>query len=194
MENEDGLQVLKEELKKHVEEAEIKSLKGNSAAVHVYDVDAVITTEELVAVVESVTGPGTITTMRLMAGSRQVATLESTEESIEKLLRLKNIRIGWSSSGIQKRVPINRCFNCGSINHMDKGCKEKSMGDKCGRCGGEGNKVADCREVTEYCWTCKKEGHRNASFKCPAFKEAIQKGSRSGGTASAAGATYASLN
>lgn len=196
MDNEDNLQVLKEELKKHVGEAEVKSLRGNSAAVHVYDVDAVTTAEELVAVVESVTGPGTITvtSMRPMAGSRQAATLESSGENVEKLLRQQNIRIGWSSCRIKKKIPINRCFNCGSISHMAKGCKEKPMGDKCRRCGGDGHKGADCREATEYCWTCKKEGHRNASFKCPAFKEAIQKGARSGGATSVAGAAYASQN
>ncbi|CAH1107103.1 unnamed protein product [Psylliodes chrysocephalus] len=145
MDNEDNLHVLKEELKKHVGEAEVKSLRGNSAAVHVYDVDAVTTAEELVAVVESVTGPGTIivTSMRPMAGSRQAATLESSGENVEKLLRQQNIRIGWSSCRIQKKIPINRCFNCGSISHMAKGCKEKPMGDKCRRCGGGGHKGAD---------------------------------------------------
>ncbi|CAH1108145.1 unnamed protein product [Psylliodes chrysocephalus] len=116
-ENENIIEALKEEVMKHIGGAEVKLLKGNIAVVHIYDMDAVTTKEELVQAVEIQTGSGSVVIrpMRPMAESWQAATLEMAENLAKKIVKAQKIRVGWTSCRVKKRVDINRCFTCDSL-------------------------------------------------------------------------------
>ncbi|CAH1107094.1 unnamed protein product [Psylliodes chrysocephalus] len=180
LENEESINALKKEIDKNICGANVKILKGKKTVLHIYDVDAVTTAEDIVSAVESLTGEGTaeVRSLRPMEGGRQAATVDMEEEAAAKLIKERSIRIGWTQCRLKERVEVNRCYSCGSINHIARYCKEPPMGEKCRKCGGEGHKAAECKETKTYCWTCKTDGHRNASFKCPVFRDAVRKGER----------------
>lgn len=104
--------------------------------------------------------------------------MDIEEETTDILLREPWIRIGWSRCRLKERVEVGRCYRCESINHLAKDCKETPIGEKCRKCGNEGHKAAECQGENVYCWTCKTDDHRNASFKCPRFRDAIRRGDR----------------
>ncbi|CAH1107096.1 unnamed protein product [Psylliodes chrysocephalus] len=180
MDDEEGIKSLREEINKNISEATVKILKRNKVVINIYDVDAVTSAEEIARAVGAYTGAEAVEvrSLRPMEGGRQAATVELDEEEANKLFKEKEVRIGWTRCRVKERVDVGRCYRCGSINHIARDCKEPPMGEKCRKCGDEGHKAADCKEEKLYCWTCKTDGHRNASFKCPVFRNAVKKGER----------------
>lgn len=134
-------------------------------------------------------------TVNQNARGQQSAVVTMLTKDAERLLSLQTIRIGFSDCHIQERISVERCYKCWDFGHNARACTKQDvdMSNCCYKCGQPGHHKAKCDSETEFCPTCKREGHQSGTGKCRFFKAALNREKRTR-KESAASATQLTAN
>lgn len=164
-------------------------VKSSEATVHITDIDADIDEEELK---KEIVKNGvdisekqlTVASLRPNRSGNQTATVKMKKDAAAELVKRGRIKIGWVLCRLRFRVNIRRCYKCLDFGHRTSVCTGPDKSDTCMQCGKRGHKAKECEEKILYCTSCKDEGHRADSTKCPLFRKLIKNqgtGNRKGG-------------
>nr|CAI5852386.1 unnamed protein product [Callosobruchus analis] len=145
---------------------------------HIMGADAVTTLEDVADAIKGSMKVGheafVVRSARQAYGETQNFTVEAEAGVAEGLLAAKTIRLGLLNCEVRERINLIRCFRCKNLGHVQSQCTGPDRRDNCLRCGGKGHIVKACPEGSkEYCFSCKEEGHRNDTMKCPAFRKLL---------------------
>ena len=173
-----------DEIKKVLEEtAEIstrinKTAKGGDGVViFVKGMDAVTTKDEVrEALIEAgeMTSEPKIGELRPYYGSSQAVTVTLPGETAQKLLKKKELRVGYNWCRVTKRVEVIQCYRCWRYGHKAAGCKSGEDRSKdCRNCGDKGHLQKECT-LQRYCPICKRQGHSAGTGGCPATRQALR--------------------
>lgn len=173
----EGTHKLKAEILNEVQGASVSDIREREKTLHVIDLDAVTTEEE---VRNNIAGqfqiPGEeilVKNIRPTSIGKQIATVVVKQKIAQKILEVGRVKIGWINCRIKERVVIQRCYRCLNFGHEARNCQGPNRENICLKCGGEGHKVADCSNE-EYCCICSKAGHKGGSIKCPEYKKILR--------------------
>lgn len=93
-----------------------------------------------------------------------------------KLVEKGSVRIGLTLCSVHEKVDVVQCYKCWNYDHRRTDCKEaEDRGNRYRRCTGAGHVEADCVENTLICLSCKVEGHKTGSGRCPQFRKALSR-------------------
>lgn len=107
----------------------------------------------------------------------QTAVVTMVTADAEKMLSLRTVRIGFSDCYIQERIKVDRCYRCWQFGHNARACsnQDTDMSNHCYKCGQAGHHKAKCTSETDFCPTCKMEGHQSGTGACRSFRTALGK-------------------
>ncbi|XP_066157739.1 uncharacterized protein PF3D7_1120000-like [Euwallacea fornicatus] len=149
------------------------------SSIHIRGMEATTTKEEVhMAIMERLnmeddkTSEIKVGELRPNAYGTQAVTVNMKEEDVKKLMKNKEIRIGLVKCAAEEHVKVNRCFVCGSYEHIQEECKEDKTKKTCFKCGKSGHIYREC-SAEESCLSCKTVGHAAGSGKCPVFRRAL---------------------
>jgi hypothetical protein len=170
-------EAVSDSLRKIVNGRNLKIIKCKKKTVHILGMDAVTTDlevrEALTNAVEFKKSDQLIVKpLRPARYGTQVATIIADEEDANKLLLLRNLRIGLSLCPLKERIDLIKCYKCWKYGHRAAKCTEKNRSELCRNCAKEGHKSDQCKE-NAYCPLCESDGHAAGSGKCLAFRNAL---------------------
>lgn len=169
----DKAEVLKKEIVEKVPGA-VTSVLVNKKVLHLKGMDEIADADEIkeaVCKAISVTNESfEVRALRPAFGDKQNATLILQETDANKLLAMKEIRIGWSKCKILERKKETRCYKCWEYGHIRDECEGPDRTDLCIKCCQEGHKADKCKNKP-YCLHCKIEGHQTYSQRCEILKK-----------------------
>lgn len=149
---------------------------GGSRTLHVKDLDAVTTKEEVLKAVSAFLGEKytegkvRVTSLRQAFGSCKAATLQTEPEVADALLKQGRIKVGLIHCRIREREETLYCYRCWESGHMAKQCHGADRSSLCRRCGKTGHTAKECKG-TIFCPICQVVGHRARTPMC----ESLQK-------------------
>lgn len=151
---------------------------GRSTTVHISDIDADISKEDLRNEIKKNSGEGKSENIKVLNMwpnriGNQTAAVELEQGLARKLLKIGELKIGWTLCKIRKRINITRSFKCLLHGHKTKECKGPDRSGDCMKCGQSGHKAKDYKNK-DFCTPCKEEGHRADQTKCPHFRRLIR--------------------
>lgn len=163
-------QSLREKLAQKAPEVKIggKGQLDRKEVVHIRDLDAEVTKEEVMAAVQRALEGKTsarITSVRQAYGQTQNATVVLPLEEAKRLTSTGRLLVGWQSCRAEIRRPDVNCFRCWETGHVAAHCTGPDRRACCYNCGATGHKRAECREPTK-CVGCGVIGHRLGSRDC----------------------------
>ena len=149
-----------------------------SISLHLKGMDAITTRDEVLAAIESETGAKRETVrmgeFRPFYGSSQAVTLTLPAEPAERLIKQRELRIGYNSCSVMRRVTLVQCFRCWEHGHMASECAGAVDRSKsCRNCGAVGHLQEDCNG-TKHCLLCEKGGHSAGTGGCPKTRRALK--------------------
>lgn len=171
--------ILKEEIKKKVENASDIKIHSKVNLLHVNDIDPTMDNNEVLdairrAIVPSKKGLVEVRFLRKNAGGGQVAMVAiEDKESAEYLVKVGRIRIGWTNCRIKRWVRLERCFRCQQYGHRADQCKGEDRAGVCRKCGNNEHGERECSNKP-FCLTCNIEGHYNYHSKCPVYRNLMK--------------------
>ena len=150
--------------------------------IHIKGMDAIATKQEVGEAIQKASGVAKehmrIGDLRPYYGSSQAVTVVLPEEAAEKLLKARELRIGFSWCAITRRVKIVQCYRCWHYGHTAVECKgEVDRGKDCHNCGRTGHKHRTC-EYEKYCPVCNRAGHSSGTGACPETRKALKQARR----------------
>ena len=173
-----------EEIRKVLEETVGVSMKEKKTAggrdgvvIFLKGMDAVTTKDE---VREALTKAGEITSepkigeFRPYYESSLAVTVTLPEEATEKILKSRELRIGYNWCRVTKRVEVTQCYRCWKYGHMAAQCKNaEDQSKNCRNCGDQGHWQKECTSQ-KFCPICDKQGHCAGTGECPAMRQALR--------------------
>ncbi|XP_066157558.1 uncharacterized protein [Euwallacea fornicatus] len=96
-------------------------------------------------------------------------------EKARDLVSNRRIKIGWLNCRVEEVYTPVRCFKCNEFGHMAAACKkaDKTQG-RCLNCLEDGHEAKVCQNVA-VCYVCTdNKGHRAQSYRCPAYRKAVE--------------------
>ena len=113
--------------------------------------------------------------LRPYYGSSLAVTAKLPEEAAEKVLKKRELRIGYNWCRVTKRVEITQCYRCWLYGHKAAECKNAEDRSKnCRNCGDQGHLQKECT-LQKYCPVCKRQGHCAGTGGCPSTRQALRK-------------------
>ena len=107
-------------------------------------------------------------------GSSQAVTVKLPEDTAEKILRKRELRIGYNWCRVIKRMEVIQCYRCWSFGHRAVECKSgNDRSNDCRNCGDKGHQKKECT-LQMYCPICEKQGHRAGTGSCSATRKALR--------------------
>lgn len=172
------LGLARKEIEKTLPSAQV-TIKTNECAYNILDLDEVTTEEEVMECLVKQSGVDRknlkIKGLRTSNRGSQSATVLVTKELAPQIDKLGGkIKVGWLRCRIKQKIQLVRCYRCLEYGHKTFECKGEDKKGNCMNCGKTGHLAKSCMEIA-HCATCKMEGHRMDSMKCPRFKELIKK-------------------
>jgi hypothetical protein len=168
---------LKQEIEKEMQGVIASDVRRGDKTLHVMDMDAVITEEELLAEMVNQFQVSEkdmlIKNIRPTSSGKQKATIMCNYDVAQKILDVGKVKIGWISCRIKERVTIQRCYRCHGYGHSARDCKGPNRKNACFRCEKEGHRADSCQNE-EFCCDCDKEGHRAGTLKCPSYRKILR--------------------
>lgn len=154
------------------------SLINKETTIHVLDIGAALTKDEVESAIKMSVGNREaqsirIKSMRPSRDGNQIATVQTSRVARNVLLKLGRVKIGWVGCRIRERVEVTRCFKCLEFGHRRKDCKGQDRSDFCLNCNQTGHTAKDCASES-FCPVCQKTGHRADSTKCLKFRELLR--------------------
>lgn len=154
------------------------SLINNETIIHVLDIDAALTKEEVERTIrDSLDSRGAqtirVTSMRPSRDGNQIATVRTSRATGSILMKKGRIKIGWVGCRIRERVEVVRCFKCLEFGHRRKDCNGEDRSGLCLNCNQTGHQAKDCTSE-QFCPSCREGGHRADSTKCQKFRELLK--------------------
>lgn len=151
---------------------------GNNVTLHILDIDATTTKEEVAMAIRKQTGrselqDNMVTSMRPCKDGNQIATVQVSPGIANKLLKAGRMKIGWVGCRVRKRVTLIRCYRCLDFGHTREGCNGPDRSDLCVNCCQPGHQVKDCTNKP-FCRKCQTQDHRSDTTKCPAFRALLK--------------------
>lgn len=167
---------LKEAIKKDVGK-DVK-ITNNEVTIHIYDIDATTSQEEVEEAVVREVGHGEAHTVKVKSmrpswDGNQIATVLASKFIANRMILAKVIRIGWVNCRVRERVTVPRCFNCLEFGHRASECKGPDRSNACLNCYQTDHKAKECKN-THYCLACKTNEHRSDTTRCPRFRQLIR--------------------
>lgn len=158
----DKAEVLKKEISARVPEA-VTSVLVNKKVLHLKGMNGIVDLDEIKGAVSKAINVTTQTfevrALRPAFGDKQNATLILHETEANKLLDMKEIKIGWTKCKILERKKETRCYKCWDYGHVKSECKGPDRTDMCIKCCQKGHKASKCLSKP-FCLDCQKEGHQ----------------------------------
>ena len=112
--------------------------------------------------------------LRPYYGSSQAVTVTLPEEAAEKILKKKELRIGYNWCRVIKRVEVTQCYRCWRHGHKAAACKNaEDRSNNCRNCGDKGHLQKECT-LQKFCPVCKRQGHSAGTGGCPATRQALR--------------------
>lgn len=168
--------ILKEAISKKVGNA--VKVTNNETTLHILDIDATTTQEEVVKAVRGVLGdldPSAVKfrSMRPSRDGNQIATIQIDRANARRLIQMRVIRIGWIGCRVKERVTVIRCFRCLNFGHRIADCKGQDRSDTCLNCNKTGHRARECNNK-QFCPSCQTDDHRADTTKCPHFRRLLR--------------------
>lgn len=102
--------------------------------------------------------------------------VEVTPGLRNKLLKIKELHIGWGTCSIRDFLSVSRCFKCQGLYHIAKDCREKV--DTCNHCAETGHTHKTCPNKSKQrtCALCKRASLpcEHLAKKCPSLRRALE--------------------
>lgn len=174
----DRITSVKDEIAKTLPSTKV-ALKRDDKVYNILDMDDVTTEEEVLDCLSRETGIEkkdlTLKSLRSNVRGSQTAAISVPAAKANQIDKLQGkVKIGWLRCRIKRKVQLVRCYRCLEYGHKTFECKGEDKSGNCMNCGKKGHLAKSCSEGA-YCGTCKTEGHRMDSMKCPLFREQIKK-------------------
>lgn len=168
---------LKEEIKSKVGGTTV-TVKTKERVLHIADIDAVTTIEEVQASLDSFPECKPlkgiyVKSLRPTKDGNQMATVLALPAIAEILLKKKRVNIGWSRCRIRERVVVPRCYRCLEFGHIAHECKGENHETECINCSETGHKAKECKAPAK-CRFCEGASHRSDSTRCPKFRQLLK--------------------
>jgi len=171
---------------KEVNAADDVSLKTRKSTVIIQDLDETVTQEEVAAAISAAVNDleqTEVGQIRKGPGGTCSVSVQLPQRKASELCKLKRVKIGWLRCRVKEKIYLTRCYNCHSLEHLGKDCKEnKNTARQCYKCCKEGHLAKDCKN-DPHCLSCNTEGHRADSMACPTYRakvEALRKSRQKG--------------
>ncbi|KAJ8912626.1 hypothetical protein NQ315_015138 [Exocentrus adspersus] len=155
--------------------------RNRNVTLYIKEIDGITSAEEVeAALLEEITDPSDraeikIGKLRPFYGGNQAVTIVLGSKPARALIRKGYIRIRLNQCKVVERLEVTRCFKCLGYGHKRDKCNaEEDFTNACIRCGKQGHKAVDCKEV-KYCLNCRAHRHTSGSGKCPDFRAAVRK-------------------
>ena len=156
--------------------------RGRRTSLNIKGMDAVATKQEVKEAVQKATGAAEeevrVGELRPYYGSSQAVTVAMQQEAADRILKMREIRIGYNWCTIRKRVNIAQCYKCWHYGHTAAECDEQAdRGKDCRNCGRAGHKKRECNNE-KHCPLCDRAGHCAGTGACPETRQALRKARR----------------
>ncbi|XP_071057249.1 uncharacterized protein PF3D7_1120000-like [Onthophagus taurus] len=173
----DAINKISEAINRSGEETKCKRMgDDDTEIIHVRGMDALVKEEEIREAIADALGGEEhgleMGKLRPMKGEMKAITIKLDKKGAETLLRKRQLKIGFISCELDKRIEVLKCFKCWGYGHTNKDCKGADRTKLCYKCGETDHGVKDCPNE-ESCPMCKAKGHKAGSGKCRIFKEAL---------------------
>ncbi|KAK9731911.1 Zinc knuckle [Popillia japonica] len=154
------------------------SLVSKDITIHVLDIDAALTKEDVEKAIGHSLGNSRshtvkVSSIRPSRDGNQIATVQVNKVAGNILIKLGKVKIGWVGCRVRERVEITRCFKCLEFGHRRHECKGADKSNLCLKCNQPGHKAKDC-QGKDFCPACRDTGHPADSTKCPKFRELLK--------------------
>ncbi|XP_003737977.1 uncharacterized protein LOC100906144 [Galendromus occidentalis] len=144
--------------------------------IEILDLDGATTNEEIAGRITEETGASELKIYeqtKLRSGAWRTKAL-LPRKSADKLITSGKIRIGLTFCRIVERFDIPLCFNCLSLGHINKHCKEPaSLERACFKCTRTGHVPKECPNE-KYCGEAEQTGHTSNSYNCQNYRKLMK--------------------
>lgn len=165
-----------EALRKKIEEKVPEAMTSHvvdKKVIHIKNLDNISTVEDIREAITSAIGTGSnkfeVRALRPAYGQKQNVTIVMAKTDADKLINLRQIKIGWMNCKIVEREREVKCYRCWQYGHVKSNCNGPDREKLCVKCSQEGHKAAECKN-NMFCVNCDQEGHQTGSTKCPVNK------------------------
>nr|XP_023026827.1 serine/arginine-rich splicing factor RS2Z32-like [Leptinotarsa decemlineata] len=100
------------------------------------------------------------------------ATVTLGKDDASILIEDEYLRVGIVRCWIERRLKVDRCYQCSKYGHTSSKCRGPNLAKHCYKCGEEGYHLKECNNK-EACPVCRTKGHKAGTMKCPEFKNAL---------------------
>lgn len=106
-----------------------------------------------------------------MRGTKS-ATVFLPTVAAENAIKMRRMKLGWTSCLIRERIDPPLCGKCQAYGHRTGACSQRENAKRrCFKCGDENHMVKECPNQ-ECCFTCGGE-HRANSMRCAKFRDLV---------------------
>ena len=112
--------------------------------------------------------------LRAYYGSSQAVTVVLPQEAADKLIKMREIRVGYNWCTITRKVNIVQCYKCWHYGHTAAKCNgEDDRGKDCHNCGRTGHTQRECNN-DKHCPLCDRAGHCAGTAACSEMRQALR--------------------
>lgn len=155
--------VFVEEVKKKMQDYEIKKVEGKNPRIKIVDISEDTVEQEIIDCIKNQnSGLEDIKILKFIKMWKNNKTLRSSViievdgNSFKKIIDKGKINIGWNVCRVFEEISVLRCYKCCGYNHIAKDCKSEEV---CVRCGSNNHKSDVCDKKMS-CINCVKTNSR----------------------------------